>query len=70
MLVGDIGKMDGITYDFADDIFNAISFIKLTIKISLKFFLIYGQIRNTPAVFQIIAWHSPGGTPWSQPMLT
>ena len=47
---------------------NAFSWMKITIKISLKF-VPKGPINNIPALVQIMAWRRPGDKPLSEPML-
>ena len=56
---------------FTDDIFKCIFFsenVWIPINISLKF-VPKGQIKNIPALVQIMAWRRPGDKPLSEPMM-
>ena len=47
---------------------NAFSWMRISIKISLKF-IPKGPINNIPALVQIMAWRRPGDKPLSEPMM-
>ena len=51
-----------------DDFFNAFPWMKILIKIPLKF-VPEGPINNISAFVQIMAWHRPGDKPLSEPMV-
>ena len=56
---------------FADDIFKCIFLnenVWISIQITLKF-VPMGPINNIPSLVQIMAWHRPGDTPLSEPMM-
>ena len=56
---------------FPDNIFKCIFLnenVWISIDISLKFFP-KDQIKNIPALVQIMAWHQPGNKPLSEPMM-
>ena len=56
---------------FADDTFNRIFVnenVRISIELSLKF-VPKGQIKNIPALVQIMAWRRPGDKPLFDPMV-
>ena len=58
-------KMDAISQTTLS---NAFSWMKISIKISLKF-VPKGPINEITALFQRMAWRRPGDKPFSEPMM-
>ena len=53
---------------FPDNIFKSFSWMKILIKISLKF-VPKGPINTIPSLVQIMAWCRPGDKPFTEPMM-